>query len=206
MSQKTILVIDDSATIRRLIDGHLGSSGYTVVLAPTAEEGLSLADEVLPDLILLDHQLPGTTGFEVCTALANNPRLQKIPVVVSSTLRKRAYVEYADLSNVVDMLPKPYTTELLETTVVNAIATGTMIVQSQAQGTAIPEVIEAQTEASLSGSFDQFDPREIIDFLKIRRTRDRLRSLPHLDLPVGWTHTGRHGDGRSATRTYRLPS
>lgn len=165
MSQKTILVIDDSATIRRLIDGHLGSSGYTVVLAPTAEEGLSLAEDVLPDLILLDHQLPGTTGFEVCTALANNPRLQKIPVVVSSTLRKRAYVEYADLSNVVDMLPKPYTTELLETTVVNAIETGTMIVQSQTQGTAIPEVIEAQTEASLSGSFDHVSPREIIDFL-----------------------------------------
>jgi len=165
MNEKKILVIDDSATIRRLIDGHLGSAGYSVVLAPTAEDGLALAEEIQPDLIILDHQLPGTTGHEVCSSLASNPRLQRIPVVVSSTLRKRAYVEYADLPNVVDMLPKPYTTELLETTVVNAIETGNMIVQSQAQGTAIPEVIETQGEASLSGRFDHFTPREILDFL-----------------------------------------
>jgi CheY-like chemotaxis protein len=58
MSQTTILVIDDSATIRRLVDSHLGQAGYRVVLAPNAEEGVALAPQVRPDLILLDHQLP----------------------------------------------------------------------------------------------------------------------------------------------------
>ena len=163
--QKTVLVIDDSTTIRRLVDSHLATVGYTVVLAATAEEGLQLANEVRPDVILLDHQLPGTTGCEVGKALLENPDLCNIPVVASSTLRKRAYIEYADLSNVIDMLPKPYSTELLETTVANALETGRLIVESQSQGTAVPEVIEAQHDASLSGGFDIFTPRELIDFL-----------------------------------------
>jgi DNA-binding response OmpR family regulator len=66
MSQKTVLLIDDSATIRRLVDNELSRAGYRVLLAATAEEGLSKAQQDTPDLIILDHQLPGTTGFEVC--------------------------------------------------------------------------------------------------------------------------------------------
>ena len=72
MSDKTILVIDDSATIRKLVDNHLSPCGYQVVLAPNAEIGLELAAEIHPDLILLDHQLPGTTGFEVSVGFDSN--------------------------------------------------------------------------------------------------------------------------------------
>ncbi|MCA9181983.1 MAG: response regulator, partial [Planctomycetales bacterium] len=126
MSQHTVLVIDDSATIRKLVDRHLSAVGYRVVLAANAEEGLQLAAEILPDLVLLDHQLPGTTGYNVATQLSETEALRHIPVVISSTLRKKAYAEYIDLDNVVDMLPKPYTEDLLQTTVANAIETAAM--------------------------------------------------------------------------------
>lgn len=165
MTDKTILVIDDSATIRKLVDTHLSPVGYRVVLAPNAEEGLKLAGEIQPDLILLDHQLPGTTGYEVCCKLVESPALQQIPVVVSSTLRKKAYAEYIDLDNVVDMLPKPYTEELLRTTVANALETAAMIVSSQSHGTAVPEVIDQLDEAALTGSLSVFGLRELLDFL-----------------------------------------
>ena len=165
MTDKNILVIDDSATIRKLVDSHLSSNGYHVTLAPNAEDGLALADEIRPDLILLDHQLPGTTGFEVAQELASSSELAQIPVVISSTLRKKAYVEYADLDNVVDMLPKPYTEDLLVTTVANAIETAAMVVASQSKGSAVPEVIDQQGEADLSGTFANMKLREVIDFL-----------------------------------------
>lgn len=165
MLDKTILVIDDSATIRKLADSHLSGAGYHVVLAPTAEDGLRLASERNPDLILLDHQLPGTTGFEVCQNLLLQDHLKQIPVVISSTLRKKAYAEYVELDNVVDMLPKPYTGELLLTTVANAIETAAVVVASQSQGTAVPETIQPVGEASFSGAFTNFSLREIIDFL-----------------------------------------
>jgi CheY-like chemotaxis protein len=165
MPEKTVLVIDDSATIRKLVDSHLSPAGYRVVLAPSAEAGIELANEIQPDLILLDHQLPGTTGHQVATDLTNTPSLKHIPVVISSTLRKKAYAEYVDLDNVVDMLPKPYTEELLRTTVANALETAAMIIQSQSQGGAVPETINPVDEASLAGNFGCFSLRELIDFL-----------------------------------------
>ncbi len=165
MSQPKILVIDDSATIRRLADSTLSQAGYRVILAPNAEEGLVQASTARPDLILLDHQLPGTTGFDVCQKLVQIPEVMHTPVVISSTLRKKAYVEYADLPNVVDMLPKPYNEDLLITTVANALDTGRLIVQSQAQGTAVPEVIQALEDSDLAGTFKTFSLREVLDFL-----------------------------------------
>lgn len=188
MSDKTVLVIDDSATIRKLVDTHLSPAGYRVVLAPNAEDGIALADEIGPDLILLDHQLPGTTGYDVCCQLVQSPKLSQIPVVVSSTLRKKAYAEYIDLDNVVDMLPKPYTEELLKTTVANALETAAMIVSSQSQGTAIPEVIQQLDEAALHGSLKLFGLRELIDFLNNGRKSgvleveaERVRIRFHLE-------------------------
>ncbi|MEM7314411.1 MAG: response regulator, partial [Planctomycetota bacterium] len=165
MPDATILVIDDSTTIRRLVDTHLSPEGYHVILAATAEDGLALAAETQPNLILLDHQLPGTTGSEVARALSESHELRHIPVVISSTQRKKAYVEYVDLDNVVDMLPKPYTEELLRTTVANALETASMIVQSQEQGSAVPETIRSMDEAVLSGNLQCFTLREMIDFL-----------------------------------------
>ena len=58
-----------------------------------AEDGVREAGALQPDLILLDHQLPGTTGFEVCQSLLAAVETKSIPVVVSSTLRKKAYAE-----------------------------------------------------------------------------------------------------------------
>lgn len=166
MSEKKILVIDDSATIRRLVDTELGAAGgFHVSLAPNAEDGIEMAKEIQPDLILLDHQLPGTTGYDVCCQLVENETLKRIPVVISSTLRKKAYAEYVELSNVVDMLPKPYTAELLKTTVNNALETAKMVVHSQSEGSAVPEVIDALADGDLCGGFNAFTIREVLDFL-----------------------------------------
>ena len=165
MSEDTILIIDDSSTIRRLVDRCLTAAGYRVVAAPTAEEGVQLAGAESPDLILLDHQLPGTTGTEVASQLLEVPEARRVPVVVSSTLRKKAYAEYMELPNVVDMLPKPYTEELLITTVENALSTAKMVVDSQADGTAVPEVLQAGNEPILSGRLGTFGVREVLDFL-----------------------------------------
>ena len=165
MSEKKVLLIDDSATIRRLVDSELSAAGYFVMLAPTAEEGIEKAASEQPDLIILDHQLPGTTGYEVCCKLLANPVTAGIPIVASSTLRKKAYSEYVDCDNVVDMLPKPYKPEVLVATVENAMDTAAMIVKSQSDGSAVPEVIDEQGEADLSGSFGCFGLREVIDLI-----------------------------------------
>lgn len=162
---KTILVIDDSATIRKMVDSHLSQEGYRVQLAPNGEIGIEMARELIPDLILLDHQLPGTTGIEVCRKIIQYPECRNVPFLVSSTLRKKAYVEYMDVPNVVDSLPKPFKPELLLMAVANALETGAMIMNSQANGTAVPEVVGEIDQPAFSGDFRWLGLREVLDFL-----------------------------------------
>jgi len=66
-----ILVIDDEAQIRRALNSILGTRGYRVVSAQDGPQGLDLAVEHSPDLVVLDMALPGMSGLEVCRELRN---------------------------------------------------------------------------------------------------------------------------------------
>lgn len=81
MAAKRILAIEDHEENRRLLRDLLTSAGYELIEAVTGEGGLSLAETRVPDLILLDIQLPGIDGYEVTRRLKANPALRHIPVI-----------------------------------------------------------------------------------------------------------------------------
>lgn len=64
--EKTILIVEDDAGIRVVVEDHLTSQGYHVVTADNGRRGLELAEELKPDLIILDVMLPLMDGFEIC--------------------------------------------------------------------------------------------------------------------------------------------
>jgi DNA-binding response OmpR family regulator len=64
--QETVLVVEDDPGLRTSLRATLRSAGYAVELAKTGPEGLTLAFDLRPDLVLLDVMLPGMNGFEVC--------------------------------------------------------------------------------------------------------------------------------------------
>ena len=70
-----------------------------------------------------------------------------------------------DMPNVVDSLPKPFTPELLKTTVANAVENGPMIMSSQSGGTVVPEGIGGEAEPDLSGSQQCFTSHEVLEFI-----------------------------------------
>ena len=78
---KRILAIEDHEENRRLLRDLLTSVGYEMIEAVTGEEGLTLAATHVPDLILMDIQLPGLDGYEVTRRLKANPALRHIPVI-----------------------------------------------------------------------------------------------------------------------------
>ena len=82
--KRTVLVIDDAPEIARLVGKILGKS-YDVLIASDGEEGLLRAAEELPDLVLLDLNLPKLDGWEVCRRLKADPRLKGIPVVIMTS-------------------------------------------------------------------------------------------------------------------------
>lgn len=82
MNEARILVVDDEPDFVRFIDEVLKRENYVVSVAESGPQGLRHAAEAPPDLILLDWNLPGKDGLEVCRALKENPATRAIPVIM----------------------------------------------------------------------------------------------------------------------------
>jgi CheY-like chemotaxis protein len=101
---KTILIVEDSRFMRLVTERALARAGYLVATAGDGEEGLRLAFERPPDLILLDMLLPKLRGPQVIQSLKKNIVTAEIPIVVISSLpqtnearlRKEGAVAYFD--------------------------------------------------------------------------------------------------------------
>jgi len=79
--KKTVLVIEDNEQNLYLVTFILTKSGYEVLQARDGREGIDLAGQVIPTLILLDIQLPVMDGYEVAKTLRSNPKLADVPIV-----------------------------------------------------------------------------------------------------------------------------
>lgn len=83
MSQK-ILVVDDEIHIAKIISYTLEHENYNVVVAHDGKEGLRLAREESPDLIVLDLMLPNIDGYKVCRLLKFDEKYRHIPIILLS--------------------------------------------------------------------------------------------------------------------------
>lgn len=89
----TILAIDDNRAFNYAICRTLEQNGYRCLHAHEGAEALSLAEEQLPDAILLDVNLPDMTGFEVCRRLKADAKTSSIPVVFLSAAQNSAHAK-----------------------------------------------------------------------------------------------------------------
>ena len=84
-----VLVVDDSKFLRMANECALSKAGFQVVTAADGEEALQVANDQLPDIILLDMMLPKISGPDVLRALKANPATRHIPVIVLTSLSQR---------------------------------------------------------------------------------------------------------------------
>jgi two-component system cell cycle response regulator DivK len=78
---KRILVVEDQEDNRRIMRDLLSASGFESMEAVTGDQGLEMAEREVPDLILMDIQLPGLDGYEVTRRIKANPALRHIPII-----------------------------------------------------------------------------------------------------------------------------
>lgn len=103
-----ILVVDDNAVNLTLLTRALVKAGYATLQAETGEAGERLAQEHHPDLILLDVELPGKNGFEVCQALKSEPATASIPIIFLTARSDSGDVETAFSLGGCDYVTKPF--------------------------------------------------------------------------------------------------
>ncbi len=84
MAGKTILVVDDSPTVRKLLKGELGKRAYDVLVAEDGQQALQLAADKSPDLIISDINMPGMDGWEFCWSVRKHEKLRYVPFIFLS--------------------------------------------------------------------------------------------------------------------------
>ena len=102
------LVVDDSITVRRVTQRLLERNGMRVLTAKDGVDAISVLQENLPDIILLDIEMPRMDGYEVAAHVRNDPRLQEIPIVMITSRVSEKHRARAIELGVNDYLGKPY--------------------------------------------------------------------------------------------------
>ena len=108
---KTILIVEDSKSLREILAFTLRNRGWTVVESDNGDDALEKATTMDPDLILLDVIIPGKTGFEICSALKGDDRYRHIPILILSSITRgsgKSDEHWKQLSNADEFISKPF--------------------------------------------------------------------------------------------------
>ena len=110
---KKILVVEDDEDILELIRYNLSREGYEVGCVTCGEEAIKAADELMPDLVLLDLMLPGADGFEVCRRLKSRPETGRIPIIMLTAKGEEIDIVTGLELGADDYIPKPFSPKVL---------------------------------------------------------------------------------------------
>lgn len=136
---KTILVVDDTIANLDLLISYLGNNGYKTLIAKDGETALRRAAEKLPDLILLDIQMPGIDGFETCQKLKENEATKDIPVIFMTALTDTEDKVKGFNKGAVDYITKPIDVAELSARVTTHLELYDMKVELQKQNEILKE-------------------------------------------------------------------
>jgi len=114
-----ILVIDDDASLRRVLEYNLQEAGYAVAAAASGEEGLALFDEVSPALVITDMKMPGMDGLQVLKAVKE--RSHETPVIMITAFGTVDIAVETMKAGAYDYITKPFNRDELRLTVAKAL-------------------------------------------------------------------------------------
>jgi two-component system, cell cycle response regulator DivK len=102
-----VLIVDDNDRNRKLARDVLGAAGFRTLEAATAGEGIALASEHLPDVVLMDLRLPDADGSDAARRLRADPRTAPIPIVAMTALHLDPRDVWLSEAGFAGSIPKP---------------------------------------------------------------------------------------------------
>ncbi|MEM9951634.1 MAG: response regulator [Chloroflexota bacterium] len=106
--QKRILVIDDDAMSREVMEAFLSSENYIVSLASNGTDGIASAEALLPDAIILDVRMPDMSGYDVCLHLKAQASTELIPIMIVTGFDDRRDFERGKEVGADEFLTRPF--------------------------------------------------------------------------------------------------
>ena len=153
MNPANILVIDDSPTVRRMIELVLSREGHVVHCAEDGAIGLKIAHEINPDLILVDYMMPSMNGVEFCARIRSDETLQSVPIILISSKGEAVGAAFEERFGVVDSFTKPFEPDDLIKKIQTVLAAQAPLAVAEDVTTA--ELIEEGVD--LKTALEQFD-------------------------------------------------
>ncbi|SDK57528.1 Hpt domain-containing protein [Microbulbifer yueqingensis] len=112
-TQQRVMVVDDSVTVRKVTTRFLEREGYLVNTAKDGQDAVIQLQDIRPDVILLDIEMPRMDGFEVARHIRGNSRLRDIPIIMITSRTGQKHRDHALSLGVNHYLGKPYQEEVL---------------------------------------------------------------------------------------------
>jgi two-component system chemotaxis response regulator CheY len=114
MEEKSILIVDDSATVRKFVSVSLGMQGFGVVAACDGMDALEKLPQRKFDLVITDLNMPNMDGFEFIRALRESPDFKDLPVIILTSLSDNASKEEGARLGVFSYVVKPFSLEKIQ--------------------------------------------------------------------------------------------
>ena len=124
MTEARILVVEDNDRNLKLVRDVLVFAGFEVLEAQTGEQGVAIAETTLPDLVLMDLQLPGIDGAEALRRLRDNPATAELPVVAVTAFAMKEDGERTRQAGFDGYITKPLSVRSLPDQVRNYLTRG----------------------------------------------------------------------------------
>jgi len=189
----TLLLADDSITIRRVIELTFADENITVVAVADGDEAIERIEATLPDIVLADTGMPGRSGYEVAAYIKRSPRLAHIPVVLLTGAFEAVDQAKIGEAGCDGVLAKPFEPQVVVARVRELLARprGAHVSTAHERLRASPAPRKAPDPAALDSYFDRLqaafsnpsgtDEPEI-DLFRTEPTADR--PAPPIDLPL----------------------
>ena len=116
------MVVDDSVTVRKVTSRLLERHGYEVVLAKDGLDAITKLEDIRPDIMLLDIEMPRMDGFEVASLVRHNPNLVGLPIIMITSRTGEKHRERAFQIGVNCYMGKPFQEQQLLDTIGELLA------------------------------------------------------------------------------------
>lgn len=150
--RKTALVVDDSKTARNVLKKILETHDLEVATAESAEDAIDYLSDSRPDIIFMDHEMPGMDGLEAVSTIKDNPATATIPIMMYTAQQGELYVGQARALGALGVLPKQ-----LEPVEVSKVLQSLRIIGEDAESREKRDRVDEQVRTGEYPSLDQFD-------------------------------------------------